>query len=135
MIKSALPLIGTLILGFVILTPTSPVLADYWRCRWDGTAPFCSGSCRSGERQIRRDSHGLTTHGRGNKCLTGSKALCCRRVVGGTCTTVAKTLPAEPNIRNYPHSTAAACGPGEYFGGAAAVSGAVNTYRVTCCRP
>lgn len=41
-------------------------------CRIDGTAPFCAGSCRSGEREDGRFARG--TMG----CVTGSKVRCCR---------------------------------------------------------
>src|SRR5262245_19685846 len=41
--------------------------ADTWR----GTAPFCKGECRPGEREIRRDKSGD-----GGYCWTGRKVLC-----------------------------------------------------------
>jgi hypothetical protein len=56
-----------------------------WRCRWDGTAPFCDGECAAGEifsgaasnddraRQLLPDSAPLF----GASCATGIKAWCC----------------------------------------------------------
>ena len=41
-------------------------------CRIDGTAPFCAGSCRPGEREAGR----FATKTMG--CVTGSKVRCCR---------------------------------------------------------
>jgi hypothetical protein len=42
-------------------------------CRWDGTAPFCAGECRRGERQ----SSPPPGSSSGSGCLTGSKVYCC----------------------------------------------------------
>jgi hypothetical protein len=42
-------------------------------CRWDGTAPFCAGSCLPGETELTRSKSGD-----GALCLTGDKAFCCR---------------------------------------------------------
>jgi len=42
-------------------------------CRWDGTAPFCAGSCRSGERQAQPPAGSSSGAG----CWTGSKVYCC----------------------------------------------------------
>lgn len=42
-------------------------------CRWDGTAPFCAGECRSGETQV-SPPEGASP---GAACLTGSKVYCC----------------------------------------------------------
>jgi hypothetical protein len=59
------------------------------QCRWDGTSPACSGSCRTGETQIRRSDgrdnpptwefgpNGEYYPGFGAKCITGTKSLCC----------------------------------------------------------
>lgn len=56
--------------------------------QWQGTAPFCSGSCPQGWHEVRRASSGdgcdRSTKGRcvkclgnfGSSCFTGSKALC-----------------------------------------------------------
>ena len=42
-------------------------------CRWDGTAPFCNGSCRSNETQ----SEPPPGSSSGRACWTGSKVYCC----------------------------------------------------------
>lgn len=42
-------------------------------CRWDGTAPFCAGSCRSNERQTQPPPGSSSGAG----CWTGSKVYCC----------------------------------------------------------
>jgi hypothetical protein len=68
--------IGCLAASFVLL----PVTASWAEtCRWDGTAPACNGSCRTGETTRRRESEapaGDTTFGK--SCFTGSKHLCCK---------------------------------------------------------
>jgi len=46
-------------------------------CRWDGTAPICSGSCNPGEIQVARGNGG-----EGALCFTGSKAACCEPRIG-----------------------------------------------------
>lgn len=40
----------------------------YGNCYWDGTRPFCAGSCRSGFVRLKREGSG---------CVTGSRAYCC----------------------------------------------------------
>lgn len=40
----------------------------YGNCYWDGTRPFCAGSCRPGFKRIRKEGSG---------CITGSRAYCC----------------------------------------------------------
>lgn len=42
-------------------------------CRWDGTAPFCAGSCGPGETQT-QPPEGSSS---GASCWTGSKVYCC----------------------------------------------------------
>jgi hypothetical protein len=42
-------------------------------CRWDGTAPFCKGRCRSGEISS-TPPPGVSS---GKRCLSGSKVYCC----------------------------------------------------------
>jgi hypothetical protein len=42
-------------------------------CRWDGTAPFCDGGCRSGETP-QNPPEGSSG---GSACWTGSKVYCC----------------------------------------------------------
>jgi len=49
-------------------------------CRWDGTAPFCDGSCRRGE-TASQPPPGSTG---GAACWTGSKAYCCSSSGTGT---------------------------------------------------
>jgi hypothetical protein len=43
-------------------------------CRWDGTAPFCDGSCRGDEVQATPPPGSSS----GNPCWTGSKVYCCK---------------------------------------------------------
>jgi hypothetical protein len=62
-------------------------------CRWDGTAPFCSGACAAGEQEITRLQTwpgywtpvivNPGTNNFGSACVTGNKALCCH--TGITC--------------------------------------------------
>lgn len=40
----------------------------YGNCYWDGTRPFCAGSCRSGFVVRQRE---------GSSCVTGSRVYCC----------------------------------------------------------
>lgn len=42
-------------------------------CYWDGTAPFCAGSCDSGYTETDRGSCGDS-----RCCWTGYKVLCCK---------------------------------------------------------
>lgn len=49
-------------------------------CRWDGTAPFCSGSCRGDEVQA-TPPEGSSS---GSSCWTGSKVYCCKVAPVGT---------------------------------------------------
>lgn len=44
-------------------------------CRWDGTAPFCDGSCRSDETQSTPPPGSSS----GAACVTGSKVFCCKK--------------------------------------------------------
>jgi hypothetical protein len=62
------------VIAFIALAATA-AHADIWR----GTAPFCDGQCRAGEREIRRSDCGD-----GACCVTGSKVLCDND--GPTCT-------------------------------------------------
>ena len=45
-------------------------------CRWDGTAPFCAGSCRPGETEAQPPPGSSSGAG----CWTGSKVYCCSNV-------------------------------------------------------
>jgi len=45
-------------------------------CRWDGTAPFCAGSCRGDEVPTTPPAGSSS----GAACLTGSKVYCCSKL-------------------------------------------------------
>lgn len=45
-------------------------------CRWDGTAPFCDGGCRSDEVEATPPSGSSS----GSSCWTGSKVYCCTKL-------------------------------------------------------
>jgi hypothetical protein len=81
--------------GFLLLVGAStiPAAATHspYTCRWDGTAPFCSGACRRNEERI-----GRSVRGDGAKCATGHKEHCCRRV-SSTCTTLRVTNVTTPS--------------------------------------
>ncbi|PPQ97769.1 hypothetical protein CVT26_012799 [Gymnopilus dilepis] len=47
-------------------------------CYWDGTAPFCAGSCPAGYTEEDRGSCGD-----GACCWTGYKVLCCKTAASG----------------------------------------------------
>jgi hypothetical protein len=64
-------------------------------CRWDGTAPFCAGECRSGETQGQPPAG--SNSGRG--CLTGSKAYCCHSTTRTG--SVGSRLEANPKLTLY----------------------------------
>ena len=49
------------------------------KCRWDGTAPFCDGSCKSHEK---KSTPPVGSSG-GKACATGSKVYCCSSVASG----------------------------------------------------
>jgi len=49
-------------------------------CRWDGTAPFCGGSCGPGE--VKGTPPPGSSSGQG--CATGHKAYCCRSRTGSS---------------------------------------------------
>lgn len=58
-------------------------------CRWDGTAPFCDGSCRAGEAPAQPPPGSSS----GASCWTGSKVYCC-----GTIGTNVSRLEVAPLI-------------------------------------
>jgi hypothetical protein len=68
------------------LMATSSVPVHAQSCRWDGTSPFCSGSCGAGENEVTRLA-GIPDFWEppivnmdaefGANCATGTKALCC----------------------------------------------------------
>lgn len=45
-------------------------------CRWDGTAPFCSGACEGNESPAEPPQNSTS----GRECVTGSKVYCCATV-------------------------------------------------------
>ncbi|WP_454752644.1 hypothetical protein [Cupriavidus necator] len=128
------PFIAALV---ALLAATAASLALAQTCRWDGTAPFCSGSCRDGESETMRLSSspdhwqdafpGIQNTDFGEACSTGSKALCCPATQGSECRWDG-TAP----------SCDGSCGAGEQrrtppagsFSGAACVTGS----KVFCCR-
>ena len=64
-------------------------------CRWDGTAPFCDGSCRRDETK-QNPPPGSSS---GNGCLTGDKAYCCH--TNASTGTVGSRLEASPEYTRY----------------------------------
>jgi hypothetical protein len=58
-------------------------------CRWDGTAPFCDGECRSGETQ----SQPPPGSSGGKACVSGSKVYCCQSTGTGTGSSALKANP------------------------------------------
>ncbi|GEM_PF-4013105 len=58
------------VLGSKALCCSSPS----YSCRWDGTAPFCDGSCKAGETPGSPPAGSSSGMG----CWTGSKKYCCR---------------------------------------------------------
>jgi hypothetical protein len=64
---------------FVLITAAVSVVHGQ-SCRWDGTAPFCSGQCTGNEKEMTRASDppsDPTGPPFGKRCETGTKALCC----------------------------------------------------------
>lgn len=49
-------------------------------CHWDGTAPFCNGSCGAGETR----TNAPPGSSGGSSCWTGSKVYCCSSNIGVT---------------------------------------------------
>ncbi|KAE9972930.1 hypothetical protein EG328_003572 [Venturia inaequalis] len=54
--------------------PKEEVVEALGSCYWEGTAPFCGGSCSKGYNECARSDTGD-----GESCVTGSKALCCTK--------------------------------------------------------
>jgi hypothetical protein len=75
-------LIGCALVLIALDVPQAPAQT----CRWDGTSPFCDGSCGNDETEILRldTSPGsppvvnAPTPPFGGACVTGTKALCCK---------------------------------------------------------
>lgn len=63
-------------------------------CRWDGTAPFCDGGCRSGETRGEPPPGSSS----GSSCWSGSKVYCCHRTSTGV---VRSPLQANPKLTRY----------------------------------
>jgi hypothetical protein len=64
-------------------------------CRWDGTAPFCAGSCRSGETRGQPPDNSSS----GSACVTGEKVYCCRSE--GTVVSVGQRLETDKEYVRY----------------------------------
>ena len=60
-------------------------------CRWDGTAPFCDGECKSHEKQSTPPENTSS----GASCWTGSKVYCCLASTGTVTGPLTSTPPAE----------------------------------------
>ncbi len=76
---------------FLLAALAAPAPGQAQTCRWDGTAPFCSGECGDNETEKLRASSGSggtqnveSSNPFGGDCATGSKALCCK-TPGRTC--------------------------------------------------
>ena len=77
--------LATIVFAFALFTLDIP-LAAAQSCRWDGTAPFCSGSCGANETELTRlgsipdfwvSPFVNQNPPFGSNCVTGTKALCC----------------------------------------------------------
>lgn len=66
--------LAAIMLAALVFVPVT----EAQECTWRGTAPFCSGECRAGEEDVRRDKSG-----NGAVCWTGSKVLCCEEQAPG----------------------------------------------------
>ena len=64
-------------------------------CRWDGTAPFCAGSCGPGEKQAQPPAGSDS----GSGCATGSKVYCCTAETHTGST--GSALQASPEFTRY----------------------------------
>lgn len=126
-------MLAAVVFAFASLTLIAPQSTA--QCRWDGTAPFCGGECRSDETEVGRldaipdfwtPPFVVVVPPFGSSCWTGSKALCC---------------PSRNSIcrwRGTAPFCSGKCEPGEtqstppegVFGGAACLTGD----RVYCCR-
>ena len=74
------------VFAFALFRAGIPLAAAQVSCRWDGTAPFCSGSCGANESEITRldkipdfwvSPFVNINPPFGANCATGTKALCC----------------------------------------------------------
>ena len=81
----------SLLASLLVLLHVAPAAAQ--DCRWDGTAPFCSGECRLNETEVTRldaipdfwiPPFVVMNPPFGENCATGTKALCCT-TPGVTC--------------------------------------------------
>lgn len=64
---------GTLLSLSVFLLAGYSVQGVAGPCIWEGKAPACNGECRPGYTLAKRDKEGD-----GKKCVTGTKAYCCK---------------------------------------------------------
>jgi hypothetical protein len=58
-----------ILFGAIGLLASPAEAARYGNCYWDGSRPFCAGSCRSGFVRIQKEG-----------CITGSRAYCCEEM-------------------------------------------------------
>jgi hypothetical protein len=78
--------VGVVFASALFLAWTWSRLAAAQACSWQGTSPFCSGSCGAGESEQTREGSdpGFIDNSTGGaipfgaSCLTGTKALCCK---------------------------------------------------------
>jgi hypothetical protein len=130
-ILSIITLVGAILLaiGSARVAADSDTRPPRKMCRWDGTAPFCSGECESGEKflgayatkaEARNDQpvvpgvpKNQSWQSFGKDCETGRKAYCCFEfcpngytMINGTCKNVStKTrdlelpVPEEPAVK------------------------------------
>lgn len=124
-----------LALALAAFTMQAPATAQ--TCRWDGTAPFCEGSCGAGESETTRLSSmpdhwqdanpGVQNTNFGEPCWTGSKALCCPAPRGSEC----RWDGSGPFCRGR-------CGAGEAERspppGSSSGQGCASGKKVYCCR-
>jgi hypothetical protein len=116
MIKGYTKYLGPL-LGISLLLGTGYSAQAEGPCFWEGKAPLCNGDCNPGYTLTRRDDKGD-----GDKCVTGTKAYCCKtseiRIEGtaplcnGKCKVGEETLgPSDygPNGKNCVTGKAAIC--------------------------
>ena len=76
---AALRLLRGVVAAFLTLAFTTLLVTPGWAetCVWRGTAPFCDGSCNTGE-TTRMTVDESDDPAFGNSCTTGNKVLCCR---------------------------------------------------------
>jgi len=103
-------------------------------CRWDGTAPFCSGECGGNETELTRLGSipdfwippFVTIPPFGASCATGSKALCCAGTGGATCRWDGTAPFCAGECRGNER-------PGTPPPGSSSGAGCVTGHKVYCC--